>query len=708
MNTHGSWRAFALLATMAAVVAAFALLLGSGPTAPSGVEAVGLALQRSVSCSDVYQDIDNDTPLGSAHQAADDILAANSMSRLDVPSQTGGFDADVTLATYLGPDLVPDDEGANVGVIPRDSIPDTMPASIGCSTATANANSAAEKNTFHARMNFANQYADRPSASSRYGTYDPTNLEGGGTCADGLDGDADSGVSGYTLTAVQFDNLDSDCYDFPGTKANTLIFSICLYSEATADWSRTDSFSVITSNTAKSTNFGKAILTIGTAVPATTIDDNGDTVGDRAVNPNECTAGLAFPAVSETTSREITTDETGLAKNSGLTADPDGAGVRDTSDGFADDWDGDGCTDWDELDKQFSGDYPVSVTGPVHGLDPFNPNDCDDNLDSTISIFTTVFHDTSNAGPLTSTQGNGQYFKCIGDVADPKGGGTRTVVFRLGCYSDSPISVVNTSYSDAAGNSTCPPAPTTMCGDGKAGGSPPSSTCRPTAGDCDGPYADIEITAYPVVTTATCSSSPPLNCYNKGTNTLTVGGCFEGFGGTLAGPNVYGSGSFDTRVGAGSFTIRIQIASAADCNDGPPFSSGTDIVGTATFVELKSKKDNAGNPLTAPNHKNSDRDLCSDTQELRSNQAMGGFRDPYNDYDYFNPTKDKLNRVDDILAVVNQYFVDDPAGDIDYASQTDRTAIPGANPWNLGPPNGQQRVDDILASVKQYFHDCAT
>ena len=85
---------------------------------------------------------------------------------------------------------------------------------------------------------------------------------------------------------------------------------------------------------------------------------------------------------------------------------------------------------------------------------------------------------------------------------------------------------------------------------------------------------------------------------------------------------------------------------------------------------------------------------------------QGGYRDPYNGYDYMNPTGDKLNRVDDILAVVNQFFIDDPAGDIDFASTTDRTGVPGANPWNLGPPNGQQRVDDILAMVKQFFHDC--
>lgn len=30
----------------------------------------------------------------------------------------------------------------------------------------------------------------------------------------------------------------------------------------------------------------------------------------------------------------------------------------------------------------------------------------------------------------------------------------------------------------------------------------------------------------------------------------------------------------------------------------------------------------------------------------------------------------------------------------------------GPNPWNLGPPNGQQRVNDIRNVVKQYGHDC--
>lgn len=718
MNILGM-RPVALVASLVAVAAALAFLFGSGPSAPRGAEAAG-ALQKSVSCADIWQDIANDTPLGVVHDG-DDILAANSISRLDVPSQTGG-DADLTSVTYLGPDIVVGDDSKTGGtalgndtdigtvLINGDLIPDTAPATTLCGPATTGANSAAEAGTFHARMNFANQYGNRPSLTGRFGTYDPTNNEDGGAAADcgdtlaGSDPQAE-GASGYSLTAIAFDATDTECYDFPGTGADTIVFSGCTYSEGNASWGRTDVFTKVVNKTPKTVNYGRSLLFLATAVPTTGLSDsNGDGINDTTSNPNECSGGLGFPAVVESMSREITTDQPLSGKNSGLTADPDtGIVSRDSSDGLADDWDGDGCTDWDELDKNFTGSYPVSVPGPVNGTDPFNPNDCDTNLDSTMSILTTVIRDSSNAFLGT---GNGQYFKCIADASDPKGGGTRTITARLGCYSDSTVTVVNSSYPDAGGNATCGPAPASMCGDGKAGGGPPSSVCLPAPGQCTGAFIDIEITQYPVVTTDGCGSAPPANCYNPSTSSLSLGGCFAGLGGTVFGPNVYGSGSFDTRVGAGSLTLTIGITSAVDCQNGPPFDDGTPVVGTATYVELGSKKTLAGVALPVTSHKNSDRDGCTDTQELRSNQGDGGYRDNYNGYDYMNPTGDKLNRVDDILAVVNEYFDDDPLGDIDYASLTDRTAIPGANAWNLGPPNGLQRVDDILASVKQYFHDC--
>jgi hypothetical protein len=690
IRTITTWRLLRLLAPVAGLAAVLAFFAGSGPPSPEGAFAAG-TLNRSVSCADIYQDLENDTPLGSPHDG-DDQLAASSISRLDVPSQTTG-DAEITSVTYLGPDLVPDDEGGNVGLIDRDLIPDTMAAAVGCSAATTAANGGPEKNLMHARHSFTTQYGDRPTDTVEYAKYDGTLSEDGAgpnSCSDGID-NGDEGTSGYSFTDPQGDKLDTDCYDTASASPDTLVFSGCAWSEALAAWGRTDVFTVITGKNPKDTNYGKSILTLFTDTPTTgLIDTNGDTIGNVAGDPNECKNGLAFPGVIESTAREITTDEPALGKNTGLTTDPSVG--DDSADGLADDWDGDGCTDWDELDKNFNGDFPVSVTGPVHGLDPFNPNDCDDNLDSNISIFVTVIH---NAPPSTA----GQYFKCLADVSDPKGGGTRDVTLRLGCYSDSTVTVVNSNYTEAGGNDTCPPAPAAMCGDGLQGGAPPSATCRDVAGQCSGAFVAIDTAEYPVVATGT---------YNKGANTLTIGGCFEGLGGDAFGPNVYGNGTFDSRVMAGSFTIRIGITSAADCLDGPPFSSGVDISGTATIVELKSKKDNSGSALSDGQKKQSDRDRCADSRELNSagGEATGGYRDPYNDYDYFNPTKDGLNRVDDILAVVGQYFIDDPMGAIDYASQTDRTAIPGGNAWNLGPPNGQQRVDDILAAVKQYFHDC--
>jgi hypothetical protein len=111
-----------------------------------------------------------------------------------------------------------------------------------------------------------------------------------------------------------------------------------------------------------------------------------------------------------------------------------------------------------------------------------------------------------------------------------------------------------------------------------------------------------------------------------------------------------------------------------------------------------------------------DGDGCRDTREMQASAASetsGGLRDAKNPYDYFNPTHDGLNRLDDVLAVVQAYFKDDtdanpglPPYAVGYDPDTDRTPI-GPNAWNLGPPNGFQRVDDILAIIAQFFHDCS-
>jgi hypothetical protein len=111
-----------------------------------------------------------------------------------------------------------------------------------------------------------------------------------------------------------------------------------------------------------------------------------------------------------------------------------------------------------------------------------------------------------------------------------------------------------------------------------------------------------------------------------------------------------------------------------------------------------------------------DGDGCPDVDENGPDEMYGGRRDYMNPWDYFNPTNDGQNRVDDILAVVNQYFEDEflpsppnppDTPNPDYSGKYDRTSL-GPDPWNLGPPNGQQRVDDILHAVNSYFHDCGS
>jgi hypothetical protein len=110
----------------------------------------------------------------------------------------------------------------------------------------------------------------------------------------------------------------------------------------------------------------------------------------------------------------------------------------------------------------------------------------------------------------------------------------------------------------------------------------------------------------------------------------------------------------------------------------------------------------AGAPNLAFALADTDGDGCADVHEQQTapgSQMSGGLRDYLNPYDYFNPTNDGLNRVDDILAVVGQYGIDPGS------ASTDRSWL-GPDDWDLGAPDGLHRMDDVLAIVKQYFHDC--
>ncbi len=99
-----------------------------------------------------------------------------------------------------------------------------------------------------------------------------------------------------------------------------------------------------------------------------------------------------------------------------------------------------------------------------------------------------------------------------------------------------------------------------------------------------------------------------------------------------------------------------------------------------------------------------DGDRCTNVTELGPDPMGGGMRDPQDPWDYFNPSGDGRNRTDDILAVINHYFVSDSAPG--YSTAFDRGGFHGPNAWDLRPPDGQVRIDDILAAVRSYLQDC--
>jgi hypothetical protein len=141
------------------------------------------------------------------------------------------------------------------------------------------------------------------------------------------------------------------------------------------------------------------------------------------------------------------------------------------------------------------------------------------------------------------------------------------------------------------------------------------------------------------------------------------------------------------------------------------FSLSHDAAGNSehlkTAADVSTAADTDGDTIPDVSDPDDDNDGCPDQKELQTaagSELTGGRRDPRNRWDYFNPTHDGQNRVDDILAVVQHFGKNQ--GDPGYSTDYDRTYV-GPNLWNLGPPNGRIRVTDILAAVYQYHHDCS-
>lgn len=147
-----------------------------------------------------------------------------------------------------------------------------------------------------------------------------------------------------------------------------------------------------------------------------------------------------------------------------------------------------------------------------------------------------------------------------------------------------------------------------------------------------------------------------------------------------------------------------------------PYVYTDDGDGLSTASELASGKTNpcvwdsgAWGCSHAPIHNpqcdvDTDGDGCKDAWELGPDAAYGGQRNPINPWDYFNPTGDRQNRVDDIALVASLYGK--AVGMPGYTTRADRGQQIGSHAWELAPPDGRITVSDIIAAAQQFHHDC--
>lgn len=115
-----------------------------------------------------------------------------------------------------------------------------------------------------------------------------------------------------------------------------------------------------------------------------------------------------------------------------------------------------------------------------------------------------------------------------------------------------------------------------------------------------------------------------------------------------------------------------------------------------------------------------DRDGCTNGQELGPDAAFGGQRNPNKFWDVFDTpdaanTRDAIISTGDILRVVARFGTTGvPGSPLDapaptgYHAAFDRSPpVPGDHAWALNGPDGAVTTGDVFASVVQFGHTCA-
>ena len=125
--------------------------------------------------------------------------------------------------------------------------------------------------------------------------------------------------------------------------------------------------------------------------------------------------------------------------------------------------------------------------------------------------------------------------------------------------------------------------------------------------------------------------------------------------------------------------------------------------------------DTDGDTIPNGSDPDDDNDGCTDEEELGTDPALGGLRQPHRFWDFFDPNRDRSISVLDVLLLLQRFgAVGDPT--IDplsepppapvYHTRFDRGPVVGQHPWDLGPPDGAIALTDVLSLLGQFGHAC--
>ena len=413
----------------------------------------------------------------------------------------------------------------------------------------------------------------------------------------------------------------------------------------------------------------------GTTVQA---DTDGDTVKDQQVDRvssgtvdiwynQDIVSCDALTTKGDPDFNDLPLESIQAYDGDGMDVNPNPAPWRPGAGGTVLDFDGDGCTDEQELSGAAKcGDDPQNPS------DSFpDPNTVD--LSGVYDILVTVLRSDCTNDQCTG-QAPGVYLFCRADLQHDMS--NNDIVLRPYCYWDSVGIEIN------------PEAYSGITGDGMAGAPPPGPQ------DANGSYAygDVD-TAHAELT----------GSFNKTTNNFEISGCIEDQDGMASGlGHVYVELTVSAHQLPGTTDIWLN-QNLAHCQNGAAFGGYEGLHGVPTLNDSDLS-------MVQPNPNKPDYDHDGDgvpTERELQDDAACGRRDPYNKNDYYDvsiPRDGVIDLANDILGVIVHFAPGGyPPGDENWDRPRIMVGAGLGSVWNRGSPDGVIDLpNDILGVILQF------